>query len=111
MADLIDREELLKEMTALYSHHLEMRNFSADGAVCDCIDLVQAAPSCEVKAEDWIDVQSRLPTDDEVYLVRLNYYGAQMRHGTYDTDRISIHGGWVRWQGYVTHWKPLPKIL
>lgn len=107
MADLIDRQALIDRLNPLYEHHLQMGNYAADGAVADCIEIVTETPAVEPKGE-WISVEDALPTDNTLYLVKLDSRGTKLRHAAVDTDRISIHGGWVRWQGYVTHWMPFP---
>ena len=35
-------------MEDLYEHHIEMKNFSADGAVADCLDLLDNVPTADV---------------------------------------------------------------
>lgn len=48
MARYIDADELHIKMEDLYEHHLEMNNFSADGAVADCLDLLDNTPTADV---------------------------------------------------------------
>lgn len=48
MARYIDADKLYAEMEDLYEHHVEMRNFSADGAVADCLDILAKQPSADV---------------------------------------------------------------
>lgn len=57
MARYIDADLLRIEMEDLYEHHIEMRNFSADGAVADCLTMLNNAPTAdvvEVKHGYWI---------------------------------------------------------
>ena len=56
MARYIDADLLRIEMEELYEHHIEMRNFSADGAVADCLTMLNNAPTAdvaEVKHGEW----------------------------------------------------------
>ncbi len=56
MARYIDADLLRIEMEDLYEHHIEMRNFSADGAVADCLTMLNNAPTAdveEVKHGEW----------------------------------------------------------
>lgn len=48
MARYIDADKLYAEMEDLYEHHIEMRNFSADGAVADCLDILDKQPTADV---------------------------------------------------------------
>ena len=48
MARYIDADLLRIEMEDLYEHHIEMRNFSADGAVADCLIMLNNAPTADV---------------------------------------------------------------
>jgi hypothetical protein len=57
MPRYIDADVLHIQMEDLYEHHIEMKNFSADGAVADCLDLLDNAPTAdvvEVKHGEWI---------------------------------------------------------
>lgn len=59
MARYIDADVLRIEMEDLYEHHIEMRNFSADGAVADCLTMLNNAPTAdvvEVKHGEWKNV-------------------------------------------------------
>lgn len=47
MARYIDADALKHEMEKLYEHHLEMCNYSADGAVADCIEFLDNAPTVD----------------------------------------------------------------
>lgn len=56
MARYIDADLLHIRMEDLYEHRIEMKNFSADGAVADCLDLLDNAPTAdvaEVKHGEW----------------------------------------------------------
>ena len=56
MAKYIDADVLHIKMEDLYEHHIEMRNFSANGAVADCLDLLDETPTAdvvEVKHGEW----------------------------------------------------------
>jgi hypothetical protein len=48
MARYIDADVLHIKMEDLYEHHIEMKNFSADGAVADCLDLLEDTPTADV---------------------------------------------------------------
>ena len=48
MARYIDADKLYAEMEDLYEHHIEMKNFSADGAVADCLDILEKQPTADV---------------------------------------------------------------
>lgn len=57
MARYIDADKLYAEMEDLYEHHIEMKNFSADGAVADCLDILEKQPTAnveEVKHGEWL---------------------------------------------------------
>lgn len=55
----------------------------------------------------WIDVKERLPEENTRVLVFLPQERA-MKYTSIDTDRIT-GGKWVRWNGRITHWMPLPE--
>lgn len=55
----------------------------------------------------WIDVKKRLPQSAERVLVALKQ--EKKTYTKIDTDRV-VNGKWVRWNGRVTHWMPLPKL-
>lgn len=58
----------------------------------------------------WIGVEERLPENErERVLVLLDSEKLKKLIGEpeMDTDRI-VDGRWVRWNGMVTHWMPLP---
>ena len=58
---------------------------------------------------EWISVKDALPPPNaDRVLVALDWYGRRVC-GERDTDRIGIHGEWVRWGRSVTHWMPLPE--
>ena len=52
---------------------------------------------------EWISVKDSLPNDYERVLV--NVIGKPFR---IDADRF-VNGRWVRYNGCVTHWMPLPE--
>ena len=56
--------------------------------------------------DKWIPTAERLPEEDVRVLVWVgkNNFNFPM----IDTDRIH-DGRWVRWNGYITHWMPLPE--
>lgn len=54
----------------------------------------------------WIPVAERLPEEDVRVLVWVG--GNDCNFPMIDTDRIH-NGRWVRWDGYITHWMPLPE--
>ena len=55
----------------------------------------------------WIDVKKKLPQSADRVLVALKR--EKSTYTNIDTDRV-INGKWVRWNGSVTHWQPLPKL-
>ena len=55
----------------------------------------------------WIDVKKKLPQSTERVLVALKR--EKSTYTNIDTDRV-VKGKWVRWNGVVTHWMPLPKL-
>lgn len=58
---------------------------------------------------NWISVDERLPEDGrERVLVFIKGAYHIIGHPDVDTDRF-VHGKWVRWNGSVTHWMPLPE--
>lgn len=46
---LIDADLPRGRMESLYEYHLEMHNFSADGAVCDCLEILDEAPTIDAE--------------------------------------------------------------
>lgn len=52
---------------------------------------------------NWTSVKDRLPEDGQRVLVFIPHSDTKI-----DTDRI-LSGKWVRWNGHVTHWMPLPE--
>lgn len=57
---LIDADLPMEQMEKLLDHHLMMGNFSADGAVSDCIEFLKTAPTIDaepVRHGHWIRVK------------------------------------------------------
>ena len=52
---------------------------------------------------EWISVEERLPEEKTRVLVSIPHSGTKI-----DTDRI-LDRKWVRWNGDVTYWMPLPE--
>lgn len=46
---LIDADLPMEQMEKLLDHHLMMGNFSADGAVSDCIEFLKTAPTIDAE--------------------------------------------------------------
>lgn len=107
MADLIDRQLLLKRIADTVCKYCDGSKLCKNCELDDAIFVINTQATVAPKKGEWISVDDALPKDDAVYLVMLNEKGERIRHGAIDTDRISIHGGWERWQGYVTHWLPI----
>lgn len=58
----------------------------------------------------WFSVKERLPLDyQERVLVKIRNFDDIIGHPAVDTDRYICGSGWVRWNGHVTHWMPLPE--
>ena len=58
---------------------------------------------------EWISVKERLPEGEHTrVLVHLIDTVPQDGKPKMDTDRY-VRGRWVRWNGRVTHWTPLPE--
>lgn len=57
----------------------------------------------------WFSVEEKVP-ENEHSRVLVNLIGSVPQGGkpTMDTDRY-LNGKWVRWNGRVTHWMPLPE--
>lgn len=52
---------------------------------------------------EWISVKDRFPENYSRVLVYIEGKPFEM-----DCDRL-VNSRWVRWNGYVTHWMPLPE--
>ena len=52
---------------------------------------------------EWISVKERVPEEKTRVLVYVPRSYTEI-----DTDRI-LDRRWVRWNGHVTHWMPLPE--
>lgn len=55
MARYIDADIVREKIKALYEHHIEMRNFSADGACSDCLSFLDDTPTAEVVPKSEVD--------------------------------------------------------
>ena len=55
MARYIDADIVREKIEALYEHHLEMRNFSADGACADCLGFLDDAPTADVAPKSEVE--------------------------------------------------------
>ena len=55
------------------------------------------------KVNEWISVKDRLPEEKTRVLVFVTHSSIKI-----DTDRI-VGRIWVRWNGHITHWMPLPE--
>lgn len=114
MARYIDADLLHIKMEDLYEHHIEMRNFSADGAVADCLDMLDNAPTADVvEANQWISVKEKLPPDFIDVLV-YHKYSRRVCRGFY----TRINEKWFvedeACEGVekdaVTHWQNQPHL-
>ena len=75
--------------------------------IYDEYDLIDAVPDADL-SELWIPVEERVPEDEMTrVLVCLNNTNGLIGFPAVDTDRF-WDGRWVRWEGAVTHWMPLP---
>ena len=62
-----------------------------------------------VRSQKWIDVNEALPDENiRVLVTGMSKYDNK-RYTDVDTDRI-LNDKWVRWNGIITHWMPLPKL-
>lgn len=52
---------------------------------------------------EWIRIEEKIPDEKTRVLVFIPHSDTKI-----DTDRI-LNGKWVRWNGHVTHWMPLPE--
>lgn len=73
--------------------------------LCEVRDMLMAAPLITHVEQRWIPVTEWLPEYPERVLVYVKEYNFSPR--MIDTDRRH-NGRWVRWNGCVTHWMPLP---
>ena len=55
MARYIDADIPREKMQALYEHHIEMRNYSADGACSDCLNFIDNTPAADVAPKSEVD--------------------------------------------------------
>ncbi|MBQ0037834.1 MAG: hypothetical protein KBS74_04085 [Clostridiales bacterium] len=60
---LIDADLPMEQMEKLLDHHLMMGNFSADGAVSDCVEFLKTAPTIDAEPV----VHGRWIDDDDGY--------------------------------------------
>lgn len=73
------------------------------------MSLENGKKESEKKASEWTSVSERLPEDGNArVLVHLVHSVPQGGNPKIDTDRY-LNGMWVRWNGRVTHWMPLPE--
>lgn len=59
---MIDADLPMEQMEKLLDHHLMMGNFSADGAVSDCINFLKTAPTIDavpVRHGHWVKNEKR----------------------------------------------------
>ena len=92
MARYIDADLLRDEMEDLYEHHLEMKNFSADDAVSDCLYFLDNAPTAdvvEVKQIEIIrdDLKWWLETNNEKGVVHIPKYIVENMIAKMDGER------------------------
>lgn len=98
----MDRAEAIRALTVERSSH------SNGGLVEQAIDVALGSLR-EQRERKWISVSERLPKDGNArVLVHLIHSVPQCGKPEIDTDRY-LNGMWVRWNGRVTHWMPLPE--
>ena len=61
-----------------------------------------------VTAQEWISVKDRLPEDYKQRVMVFCIGDYPIGYPKIDTDRY-VHGHWVRYGIYVSHWMPLPQ--
>lgn len=85
----------------------------ADYLIANGVRLEEKQATSDKTSEEnkrWIPVTERLPLDyKERVLVKIRDFADVIGHPSVDTDRYICGGGWVRWNGHVTHWMPLPE--
>ena len=78
----------------------------ADHLISNGVTVVDKFATTE---QEWISVKVRLPESfGERVLVKLKNFDNIIGNPAMDTDRYSGIS-WVRWNGHVTHWMPLPE--
>jgi hypothetical protein len=55
MARYIDADVLREKMNSLYRYHLKKSNYSADGAVADCLNFLDDTPTADVVPTSELD--------------------------------------------------------
>ena len=58
--------------------------------------------------DNWISVKDRLPKDMQERVLVATDCDSPVGNQRIDTDRYA-NGGWVRYNGHITHWQPLPE--
>lgn len=99
MADLIDRDALMKEICG--NECGSVCDEECEKAWCNFYDYIMDAPA----VNRWISCAERLP---EVYEKVLTYSDDGIIH---DNFRLNLRDGSVGWsQGWgITHWQPRPE--
>jgi hypothetical protein len=101
MADLIERDAVLHDISTECSNAYEAKYYEAQVALTRAKRIICDAPS----VNRWISVEDRLP---EVYEKVLTYSDNGI---IYDNFRLNLKDGLVVWsQGWcITHWQPRPE--
>lgn len=102
-------EDIIKHLEVIESH-IHGGDEEFDRQRKEAMDMAIGAIKKQMAniSSEWISVKDRLPEYGGRVIVALDEKGTKICGGL-DSDRIGTHGEWVRWQGYVTHWMPLPE--
>lgn len=96
--DLISRKVLAEEAKNMSSSLLN------EWDTIGVLELIYRQPSVDPhKHGRWISVKDRLPEEKTRVLVFVPHSSIKI-----DTDRI-VGRIWVRWNGHITYWMPLPE--
>ncbi len=121
MARLIDADLPMEQMEKLLDHHLMMGNFSADGAVSDCIEFLKTAPTINaepVRNGRWIRAKDKPPEDPEelVLCIVSGKAGGVTFKNAIQIGRYDPEEGWTieGWEAYknlvVSYWMHQPEF-
>ena len=101
--DLISRKALLEEFDRVCVDGVMAHGANVNLEI-EFVRAVQKAPAVDPhKHGRWISVKHRLPEEKTRVLVFVPHSSIKI-----DTDRI-VGRIWVRWNGHVTNWMPLPE--
>ncbi len=107
MARYIDADIIREKIEALYDHYLETKNFSADGACSECLELLDDTPTADVVPKS--EVVKVLNEVELLIIITKETYKQQMEDATNELSKQSKRTKWVAFEKFYEQFAEFKK--